>query len=65
MQRPLISILKGTKKLVQSKIDKVTCEDFPDISSFFKLAFDETKILRKKSHRKLYTIKVSNYDSSR
>lgn len=35
-KRPLISILKGTQNLIQSEREKVNCDDFPDISWFFK-----------------------------
>ena len=35
-KRPIISILKGTRNLIQSKRDTIDCDDFPDIGWFFK-----------------------------
>ena len=64
-KRPLISILKGTKYLIQSKVEKVSCEDFADISCFFELAFNEGKSTKVRGHKKSLTMRYATFDSSR
>ena len=67
-KRPIISILKGTKNLIQSQKDALSCDDFPEIGWLFKTNKQETKaylkVSRPRECSKLYRAKsVKSFDS--